>query len=104
MRKVDVTDWNYRVFKSGDFYGIVEVYYDKDKKPIGYTEFNYPFGFSEQELKVDISSMINACELPTLTPEDFLKKDKKIKKTKISIPSLKNPPNKQVMAKGKKNV
>lgn len=104
MRKIDIATWNYRIFKSGDFYGIVEVYYDADNNPIGYTEFNYPFGFSEVELKSDIDNMLEACKLPTLSSEDFTKNNKKIRKTKIATPSIKNPPSKEIMIKGKNDV
>lgn len=102
MKKANVKDWNYRVFKSGDFFGIVEVYYDALNDPIGFSDYNYPFGYSEQELKLDISSMLKACRLPTLTPEDFNKKTSR--KNKIITPSVKNPPSKEAMMKGNKNV
>ena len=98
MRKNSVKDWGYRVFKSGDFFGIVEVYYDASGNPIGFSDYNYPFGYSEEELKLDISSMLKACRLPTLSPEDFEKKT--IRKNKIVVPSVKNPPSREVMAKG----
>ena len=98
MRKNSVKDWGYRVFKSGDFFGIVEVYYDASGNPIGFSDYNYPFGYSEEELKLDISSMLKACRLPTLSPEDFEKKT--IRKNKIVVPSVKNPTSREVMAKG----
>ena len=102
MRRASVKDWNYRVFKSGDFFGIVEVYYDAAGKPIGYSDYNYPFGYSEGELKLDISSMLKACRLPVLTPDDFEKKT--VRKNKIVVPSVKNPPIKEAVLKGNSNV
>jgi len=102
MRKASVKDWNYRVFKSGDFFGIVEVYYDVSGNPVGFSDYNYPFGYTEGELKLDISSMLKACRLPVLTKEDFEKKS--VRKSKIVVPSVKNPPPKEVMAKGDNNV
>lgn len=102
MRKANVKDWGYRVFKSGDFFGIVEVYYDAAGNPLGFSDYNYPFGYTEQELKLDISSMLKACRLPTLTPEDFEKKS--VRKNKIVVPSVKNPPSKEIMMKGNGNV
>lgn len=102
MKRANVKDWNYRVFKSGDFFGIVEVYYDTAGKPIGFSDYNYPFGYSEGELKLDISSMLKAFRLPVLSQDDFEKKS--VRKNKIVVPSVKNPPNKETMMKGNNNV
>jgi hypothetical protein len=104
MQKAKVKDWNYRIYKSGDFYGIVEVYYDASGNPVGFSDYNYPFGYSEQELKLDISSMLKACRLPTLTEQDFEKNKKSVRKNKIVVPSVKSPPNREVMIKGHDNV
>jgi hypothetical protein len=65
--------WNYRVFQNdaGEV-GIVEVYYDKDGKPIARTEgFMNPYGETLMELRTDIEWMLVALEKPVLTSKDF---------------------------------
>jgi len=95
MKKAKVKDWDYRVYKSGDFYGIVEVYYDTNMNPVGFSDYNYPFGYTDQELKMDITSMLRAFRKPIMTEADFKKNNKAVRKKRTVVPSVKNPPPKQ---------
>lgn len=65
--------WNYRAFQNNDGeVGIVEVYYDKDGKPIARTEsFMKPYGETLDELKKDFEWMSKAFDKSVLTDSDF---------------------------------
>jgi hypothetical protein len=76
MKKIKINKWNYRVFKTIksnnlEEYGIVEVYYDNKDKPIGYTDYEIPWGESLKDLKWQLSSMLKSCRQEILTEEDF---------------------------------
>ncbi len=64
--------WNHRIMrrvgKDGEpYYGIHEVYYDKNDKVEGYTENAVaPFGETEEELRRDVRRMEEAFRLPAL--------------------------------------
>jgi len=71
--------WNYRVIDLTEqavdgelLYGIVEVYYDEQGNPEGYTD---PFilGDSLQELEESLQMMFKSIQKPTLNPKDFLR-------------------------------
>ena len=83
MRK-KISHWNYRVLEikrnSNKEYGIIEVYYDLKNKPVGYTDYQIPWGESLKELKKEISTMLKACRYDVLTEEDFKKRRKKCAK------------------------
>ena len=71
--------WNYRVVRfdpfleiDEPFYGIVEVYYDDQGKPTGYTENPVRVAWDEGEDGAKIlEQMAKAFALPVLTPKDF---------------------------------
>ena len=69
--------WNLRIIKhtsssAGDFYGIYEVYYDKDNKLIMHTEDPVDVGGNSLEELIEYQAMLcEAWESPILTPEDF---------------------------------
>jgi len=104
MQKAKVKDWDYRVYKSGDFFGIVEVYYDKSGKIVGFSDYNYPFGYTEQELKMDLNTMQRAFKKPILNESDLKKNNKSIRKKRTIIPSISKPPLKEEISKGQQNV
>ena len=88
MKKSKISHWNYRVFKRIDNnfneeYSIIEVYYDLSGKPVGYTDYQIPWGESSKELKYDISMILKACRHPELTEEDFKMKRKKHVRPKL---------------------
>ena len=64
--------WNYRVMKhklneSESFYGIHEVYYNRNGKPDGWSKDSItPERESPQELKEDLEMMIKAFDKPVL--------------------------------------
>lgn len=71
--------WNYRVMLfpavqeiDEPYYGIVEVYYDDQGKPSGYTENPVRVTWDEGEDGVKmLVLMAKAFALPVLTPKDF---------------------------------
>lgn len=70
--------WNYRVVKTPtdtcESYGIHEVYYDADDRPVYYTENPVPcFAWSHESLGAEIERFRTALSKPILTPEDFVK-------------------------------
>lgn len=67
--------WNYRIIKetltgpdgdTADCYGIHEVYYDPDGKPTGWSDAIQPYGETLDDLKTDMSLMMQAFEKPVL--------------------------------------
>lgn len=80
MKNIKVSHWNYRVLEitrnNIKEYGIIEVYYDKNNKPVAYTDYQIPWGESLSELKYETSAMLKACRYDVLTEEDFKKKKK----------------------------
>ena len=68
--------WNYRVVKSVNAgettYGIHEVYYDDNGKPVSCTvDPMAPMGEKLVEVYSDMQYMLKAFDYPTLTEEDF---------------------------------
>lgn len=77
--------WNHRVIKTGpDKYGdywytIHEVFYNKDKKPNGYTIEAIPAGSESLDgLKEVLQWMIDGTHQPVLTDEDFVQEKEPI--------------------------
>lgn len=65
-----MTGFNYRVFDTGDgCVSIIEVYYDGER--INSWCPGAPLGETEDELRADITAMVEAFDLPTLTPSDL---------------------------------
>ena len=68
--------WNLRIVKSesagGDFYGIYEVYYDKNNKPEMRTESPTDVGGDSLEDLLEYQEMLcEAWDAPILTDDDF---------------------------------
>ncbi len=58
--------WNYRLAKNKDgFYGIVEVYYDKEGKGSSWTDFIDPNHWEDKEdLRFTLQKMLEAFDKP----------------------------------------
>lgn len=76
----DISHWNHRVirrtFEIGDEiehqFGVYEVYYDTDGKPIMCTETPVaPAGETIEELRTELERYTKALENPILNYEDF---------------------------------
>lgn len=70
--------WNYRVMRipseTSDSYGIHEVYYGPDDKPVYYSSEPVPcYAWSEESLGAEVERFKTALSKPILSPEDFPK-------------------------------
>lgn len=68
--------WNYRVMRiqaeDSDSYGIHEVYYDSEDKPVYYSSEPVPcYAWSEESLGAEVERFKTALSKPVLTPKDF---------------------------------
>jgi hypothetical protein len=67
--------WNYRLLKKKgiEYYGVIEVYYDKDGNIKSYSDFIPVCGDSLEEVKADLERFRQALEKPIVLEEDLEK-------------------------------
>jgi hypothetical protein len=71
--------WNYRIIKKRnkdmdeDFYFLSEVYYEKDGKPMAYTDNDFICGSTKEEIVAVLEMMLADAKKrqPALTEKDF---------------------------------